>query len=100
MTGITGNLLLALKVILVNVHHHAHHRPGRFLGLLRVCRAIRIFMAEFAVHAKRAANQMHGLDDLVGGSSVEDFDVLIKLFGRLPFHGRRGGLCPHEQRGS
>jgi hypothetical protein len=66
VTGVAGDLTLAVKIVLVDGEHHLHHLASGFLLLLVVLVELKLALvfdvAEVAVHAERGGDELHRRD--------------------------------------
>src|ERR1700739_2035783 len=86
MAGVASQLALAVEDVVVQRHGHNHHasRDVLFAFVVRIKMADHVAVA--ATDAESDRNIFHRGMNLVGGNTLENFNLLIKLFGRLALH--------------
>jgi len=52
MASVTGDFTLALKIVLVDGHHHLHHLARNLFGLLVILIEVILHMTERALHSQ------------------------------------------------
>ncbi len=85
---------MAIKVILVDRHHHVDHLPRCNLGLLVVLFIRMCDVAVLAFDAKRARDELHRGDDLLRGYALERLNIVVLFFRKFwPRRRRRSFRC-------